>query len=58
MEEFTAHSILARLNPLLEQEGLEIQVLDVGEGVVHLRGRRVSPGAPMASPMMPPMRLP
>lgn len=48
VEEFTAHTILARLNPLLEQEGLELQVVAVGEGVVHLRGRRVSPGAPMA----------
>jgi len=48
VEEFTAQSILARLNPLLEQEGLELQVVDVDEGVVHLRGRRVSPGVPVA----------
>ncbi|MGI5845028.1 MAG: hypothetical protein ACOX9B_12745 [Candidatus Xenobium sp.] len=48
MEEFSAHSILARLNPLLKEEGLEFQVVDVAEGVVHLRGRRVSAGAPMA----------
>jgi len=48
VEEFTAQGILARLAPLLEQEGLNVQVVDVREGMVHLRGHRVSPGLPMA----------
>lgn len=44
----TPQSLLARLQPVLEEEGLEIQVVDLRDGLVHLRGRRVSPGVPMA----------
>lgn len=43
-----ARDIVARLRPVLEEQGLELEVTGAEGGEVRLRGRRVGRGAPMA----------
>lgn len=40
--------VLGRLDPVLREQGLEVEALGGQGGVLHLRARRLGPGPPMA----------
>ena len=44
----TALEIIEKLQPKLEEEGLEVEYLGTEEGIVNIRAKRISPGVPVA----------